>query len=274
VSARKPRKTLTLALVKVPFTDEHGCKGVFAPFTRPQAHKRTRIGVTLEGWPKLRIAFLSDFHTGSHHGDVARLERIVDETLAEKPDLVLLGGDFVNMLVFGRGRVSPRTIARILGAAKTPLGSFAVLGNHDYEYGALHIAEELSAQGIVVLDDEAQMVLHGNFAFDVVGIPDARIERETARCVLSSIELTHDPYWFAHVPAGPHLTWAGHTHGGQISLPLIGPFTNKSRAPLRWTYGHIHEGGRQLYVTSGIGTSGLPIRIGIRPEIVILDVTG
>jgi predicted MPP superfamily phosphohydrolase len=279
VSKREPRKTLTLALVKVPYTDERGRKGIFAPFTRAQRHRRTTLSVRLEGWPKLRVGFLSDFHTGSHHGDVTRLERLVEETLAQKPDLVLLGGDFMNMLAFGGGRVAPRVIARALGEAKAPLGSFAVLGNHDYEYGAAAIAEELRAAGLVVLDDAAQMVLHGNFAFDIVGIPDARIERASAHKALASLQrpsivLTHDPFWFAHVPAGPHLTLAGHTHGGQIVLPLIGPFTNKSQAPLRWTYGHIVEDGRQLYVTSGIGTSGLPIRFGARPEIVIIDIAG
>ena len=75
-----------------------------------------------------------------------------------------------------------------------------------------------------------------------------------------AIVLAHDPFWFAHVPAGPHLTLAGHTHGGQVRLPWIGAFTNASRAPLRWSLGHVVEEGRQLYVTSGIGTSVMKIR--------------
>jgi predicted MPP superfamily phosphohydrolase len=87
-----------------------------------------------------------------------------------------------------------------------------------------------------------------------------------------AIVLAHDPFWFAHVPRGPHLTLAGHTHGGQIRLPLLGAFTNASRAPLRWSYGHVAEEGRHLYVTSGIGTSGIPVRIGIPPEFAVIDV--
>ncbi len=76
------------------------------------------------------------------------------------------------------------------------------------------------------------------------------------------------------MPTGPHLMLAGHTHGGQIRFPLVGPITNASKAPLRWSYGLIAEGGRLLYVTSGIGTSGVPIRWGIPPEVVVLDLIG
>jgi hypothetical protein len=79
---------------------------------------------------------------------------------------------------------------------------------------------------------------------------------------------------FAHVPPGPHLTLAGHTHGGQIRIPGIGVITNASKAPLRWSNGLISERGRYLYVTSGIGTSGVPLRWGVPPGYAILDVTG
>jgi predicted MPP superfamily phosphohydrolase len=67
---------------------------------------------------------------------------------------------------------------------------------------------------------------------------------------------------------------AGHTHGGQIRLPGVGIITNARKAPLRWSHGLIHEGGRYLYVTSGIGTSGLPLRWGVPPEYGVLDVAG
>jgi hypothetical protein len=67
---------------------------------------------------------------------------------------------------------------------------------------------------------------------------------------------------------------AGHTHGGQIRIPGIGDITNASKAPLRWSNGLISEGERHLYVTSGIGTSGVPLRWGVPPGYAILDVTG
>jgi predicted MPP superfamily phosphohydrolase len=89
-----------------------------------------------------------------------------------------------------------------------------------------------------------------------------------------AIVLVHDPACFADLAKGPHMMLAGHTHGGQICVPGIGPLINMSRAPLRHSFGLIEEDGRRMYVTSGIGTSGLPIRIGVPPEIVLLHVTG
>ena len=123
---------LSRALTRPPYRDELGRKGWFERIARAHPHVVRRIGLKINGWPQwsrpLRIAFLSDFHTGSHSGDVARLEGIVAQAQSFNPDLVLLGGDFVNMQLFGGGRVPPRIIAKILGEMVGPRGSFAVLG--------------------------------------------------------------------------------------------------------------------------------------------------
>jgi uncharacterized protein len=117
-------------------------------------------------------------------------------------------------------------------------------------------------------------------AVDIIGVPNARATSVQARALITTIEpntptivLAHDPVWFADVPA-ENLTLAGHTHGGQIRIPGIGVVTNASRAPLRWTNGLVRERGRYLYVTSGIGTSGVPLRWGVPPGYAILDVSG
>ena len=94
----------------------------------------------------IRIAFISDFHTGSHSDDVARLDAIIAEASSFQPDLALFGGDYVNMQLFGGGRVPPSTIAAGLARLHAPLGRFAVLGNHDYEYGARDVASALNRQ--------------------------------------------------------------------------------------------------------------------------------
>src|SRR5262249_1621484 len=153
-----------------------------------------------------------------------RLEGIVAEARAFNPDLVLLGGDFVNMQLFGAGRVPPKVIAAVLARLDARYGQFAVLGNHDYLYGAREIARARRAHAITGLDDQSRSVKVKNHSIDLVGIPNARVE--SAQQLLAglvpdrpSIVLTHDPMWFANVPRGPHLTLAGHTHGGQISLP-------------------------------------------------------
>lgn len=161
------------------------------------------------------------------------------------------------------------------------LGRFAILGNHDYKYGEHDVAAALRSRGIVVLDNERQTVNFGGHQLDIVGVPDARVFRAESRALLSglsretpTIVLAHDPIWFADVPAGPFLTLAGHTHGGQIAFPGIGAVRNASSAPLRWSHGLVVEDGRQLYVTAGLGTSLLPLRIGVPPEFAVLDVNG
>ena len=279
------RSRLIRAVTRPPFRDELGRKGWFERIARARPHLIRRLQLMIDGWPRwsrpLRVVFLSDFHTGSHSDDVARLAGIVTEAQAFNPDLVFLGGDFVNMQLFGAGRVPPRVTAAILAELVGRHGQFAVLGNHDYLYGAEEIADALRGHAITVLDNESRTVNFENHSIDLVGIPDARVERPQSKQLLArlaperpTIVLTHDPVWFASVPAGPHLTLAGHTHGGQISLPGLGVVKNSSKAPLRWTHGLVMERGQYLYVTSGIGTSGVPLRWRVRPEFVVLDVTG
>ena len=277
---------LTHRLVRPPFRDEKGRKGLLERFAHAPPHRVEWRALTLPGWPRfarpLRIAFLSDFHVGSHTGDVERLAAIVAEASALSPDLALFGGDFVNMIPFGGGRVPPHVIARLLGALNAPLGRLAVLGNHDRNYGPGEITEALRREGVTMLDAAVpHPVAFDGGEIDVLGIHDARMDQPQSRKMLAALTpqrpclvLAHDPYWFTHLPAGPHLMLAGHTHGGQICLPLIGPLRNASRAPMRWTHGLVEEDGKRMFVTSGIGCSGLPLRIGCPPEYLMLEVNG
>ena len=207
--------------------------------------------------------------------------RLSIDVAALAPDLVLYGGDYVNMQPFGGGRVPPRTIAAILSRLEAPLGRFAILGNHDYVYGARAVIDALEHHGIPVLDHARRSMRFQNHAIDLVGVPDAGMTRGEAYALLAglsaerpTIVLAHDPVWFAHLPTGPHFMLAGHTHGGQIRLPGIGIIRTATKAPRRWTHGLVEERGQYLYVTSGIGTSGLPLRWGVPPEIVLLDTAG
>lgn len=286
MSERRPFQERVIgAIVRRPYDDEAGHKGLFGRVAHAQPHVVRRFELTLPGWPRfakpLRIAFLSDFHVGSHTGDVGRLAAIAREAAAYSPDLVLYGGDYMNMQPWAGGRVPPRTIAAALAQLTGRCGRFAVLGNHDYIYGELAVSRALRSAGIVVLDHGQQAFEYEHHSIDVVGVPDAHVQWHAARGFLAglsrhkpTIVMTHDPARFAEVPDGPFLTLAGHTHGGQIKLPIVGALLNASRAPLRWSHGHVIEGGRHLIVTAGLGTSGVPLRIGVPPEYVIVDVTG
>lgn len=268
-----------------PFTDAQGHKGLLGALARPQPHVVRRYSLTLPGWPKfdrpLRIALLSDFHIGSHTGDVPRYTALALEVAALLPDLVLFGGDYMNMQILGGGRVPPRVIARLLARIMGRHGRFAILGNHDYIYGEQEVAAALHANGIAVLDHARGTFSFGKHQIDVIGVPDAHVVRPQAQSLLAglapdrpAIVLAHDPVWFKDVPPGPYLTLAGHTHGGQIKLPGLGVLKNSSRAPLRWSHGLVVEEGRHLIVTAGLGTSFMPLRIGVPPEFVLIEVTG
>jgi predicted MPP superfamily phosphohydrolase len=131
-----------------------------------------------------------------------------------------------------------------------------------------------------VLDRESRRITFEDIDFYLAGIPDEHLGCQQASSLLQNlppaptIVLAHDPAWFDSLAPGPYLMLAGHTHGGQIRLPGLGVIRNASKAPLRWSYGLIEEREQFLYVTSGIGTSGIPLRWRVPPEFVILDLIG
>ena len=266
-----------------PFADPYGDKGWWTWLSRAPAHKVSRIQIEVAGWPQfsrpLRILFLSDLHVGSHAGDVERLTRILISTAEFHPDLMCLGGDYINGLLFGSGRVPPETTAAILGRVKPPLGAFGVLGDHDELFGAPAIVRALRDAGLTVLRDEGASITFEGQEITLLGVTPgaARLSELTRQAPpgLPKIVLAHDPAAFALVPDDAvSLMLCGHTHGGQIQLPWLGPVVNMSDAPLKWTYGHVVKGNCHLYVTSGIGTSLAPLRLGISPEVVLLEVRG
>ena len=116
-TGHRSRSRLSRAITRPPFSDEFGRKGWFEKISRAQRHAVRHLNLEVSGWPQwprpLRAAFLSDFHTGSHADDTVRLNLIINDAASFKPDVVLFGGDYVNMQLFGGGRVPPRTIARI-----------------------------------------------------------------------------------------------------------------------------------------------------------------
>jgi predicted MPP superfamily phosphohydrolase len=276
---------LASAFARPPFYDEKGLKGLFGKISRAQQHLVRHFHLEIAGWPQwqrpLRVIFLADFHTGSHLDDVARLDLIMAEAARLTPDLVLFGGDYVNMQLFGGGRVPPWAIARILSRINAPLGRFAILGNHDYDYDERAVADAMRDNGITVLEYERHAARFLDHPIQIAGVPDAHITRPEAYDLLAdlspnmpAIVFAHDPVWFRHLPAGPYLMLAGHTHGGQIQLPGIGIVRKATKAPRRWCHGLVKERDQYLYVTSGLGTSGVPIRWGVPPEFAVLDLIG
>lgn len=240
----------------------------------------------------IRIAALADIHACEPWMTVERIGEIVAETNRLEPDLVVLLGDYV-CAIYGwqRGIIPMRDWAEALSGLRAPLGVYAVLGNHDWRLGGEEARAALEASGVTVLENDARL-LHpdGAESFWLAGLADQRVEelgggryrgRDDLPATLARIDdgspiilLAHEPDIFPAVPPRVGLTLSGHTHGGQCRLPLVGPLVVPSRYWRRYAYGHIVESGGHLIVSGGLGYSGLPIRIGMPPEIVLVEIGG
>ena len=264
-------------LPPVPFAADMPHKGVWERFTKAQNHVWRRYMVKGEVSGSLTCVVLSDLHTGSHAGDLERLDGIMREIDGRSCHLLLLPGDFVNMQVFGGGRIRPEATAEVLSTLARRIPAVAVLGNHDSEYGTRHVASALEHNGIQVLFNDWRAIETTAGLIHVAGLEDHSTGQPDVVRALGGIPrlgttlvLAHDPASFAAIPSGPIATVCGHTHGGQICLPWFGPLVNASDAPLSCTHGHITDGGRNLIVSAGLGTSGLPLRANCPPELVEL----
>ena len=232
------------------------------------------------GWPALRIGVLSDLHASHPHVTQPRIARLVERILAEAPDLVLLPGDFVCTRTPGQRPLPMRAVAEAL-APLTRTRTVATLGNHDHEHGAREVMAELGRAGIEVLYNATTTIAWGGGTLQLAGIPcneDSRFD--TGRALrqvepgLPLLVLSHMPDPFPLLPAQAQLTVAGHTHGGQVAIPGLPPPVTCSRLPRRQSRGLHRSGDRFLYVSAGIGMSGLPVRFGVPPEIAVLTLSG
>ena len=247
------------------------------------ASLRTReYRLDLPHWPAacsgLRVVALADLHVGSPWNGLDNLRRVVERANAAKPDLVLLLGDYVIHGVRGGAFVPPEAIAPELAKLSAPLGRYAVLGNHDGWFNAPRTRLALETAHIPVIDERAIPLERGACAFWLAGVGDFWTTRHDVGHALAGIPdgapllvATHNPDVFPDIPARVALTLAGHTHGGQVWLPLVGRPIVPSRYGQRFAIGPIVEDGRHLFVTPGIGTSIVPVRFLVPPEVSVLE---
>jgi hypothetical protein len=255
--------------------------GVAAAYALVEPARLTvrRRDVRTDRWPKaldgLRIAAVSDLHVGAPHVGERKLERVVELVNAQNPDLIALLGDYADPTVKGGEPVAPERVAEQLARLGAPLGVFAVLGNHDWLHYGARVPRALRHAGIEVLENDAQAIERDGQVLWVVGLADPNERQPAARAALALvpegqplIALTHDPDLFAHVRHRAALTLAGHTHAGQVSLPLI----RRAVAPTRRGYVQdlVEEAGGTLYVSRGVGTAQLPIRLNAPPEVAVI----
>jgi predicted MPP superfamily phosphohydrolase len=269
----------------------------------------TRYRVSPPNWPKglsLKLALIADVHACDPFMSVERIRGIVEQTHSLEPDAVLLLGDYVASHSLGRYAtpVKHADWARALGHLKAPLGVHAVLGNHDWwddlavqkrGSGCPRAGLALQDAGIILHDNTAMRLAKDGFGVWLAGLGDqqafwrTRVQqlRDGVKYIgvddlagtLSQVHddapivlMAHEPDIFASVPDRVALTVAGHTHGGQIRVLGYAPVV-PSRFGNRYVYGHIVEGGRNLIVSGGLGCSGIPVRFGSPPEIVMVELS-
>jgi uncharacterized protein len=219
----------------------------------------------------LTLAFASDFHAGpSTHPEL--FATVIDELIRRKPDVILLGGDFVSCkardvdaLIQGLSRCNP------------PLGKYAVLGNHDLWSDDVYITRQLASARVEVLVNQGFPLRPPFDCVSICGIDDpwtgrADVARAFADANPVRIFLTHSPDGLLLLDKEQFdVGFAGHTHGGQIALrdgtPIISAGGPLSRTHARGRF-EIPDNG-PLIVSRGVGCSSIPVRINADPELVI-----
>lgn len=228
------------------------------------------LGAAFDGY---RIALLTDLHASPL---VPRwwLDGAVQKTLALRPDLIALGGDYVD----DDAAYIP-SLREILRPLRAPDGVVAVLGNHDHYVDAAAVRAALAAAGVRELRNAATTITRGDSRLAIVGVGDLHCDVIDFEAALAGtpgdvprLVLSHHPDVFAYWPAELRLDLmlAGHTHGGQAYLPLIGPPFVPSQFGFRYLAGHYRDGERQLYVSRGVGVSGVPFRWRCPPELTLV----
>lgn len=228
----------------------------------------------------LRVAVIADLHVGAPHISIDKLRKIVARTNDLNPDLIVLPGDFVITGVVGGKFIEPELIADELKNLHARYGVYAVLGNHDWWEGGERIRDAIQSRGIRVLENEA-VELDATRKLWLVGLADLwtrKVDQDTPLGQIPTdanvLAFAHNPDIFVDTSPRINLLICGHTHGGQVNLPFYGRPVSVSKYGDRFASGLIIENGRHLFVSTGIGTSSLPGRFRVPPEINVLTVSG
>jgi uncharacterized protein len=258
----------------------------YATAVEPERLVTTRYRLALPGWRAgpLTIGVIADLHAGGPNMTLEHIVRAVERTNELAPDLIVLLGDYFAHHYFVTERVSYAAWGSEFARLRAPLGVWAILGNHDWWFDLDGVRVTLAEIGIPLLENHAVLLGEGSRRFWLAGLGD-QIAHVVGRGKFSGEDdlagtlaqvttddpvllLAHEPDVFPRVPDRVALTLCGHTHGGQIRIPLIWPALMPARYGGRLAYGHLVEGGRQMIISGGLGTSIVPMRLGVPPEIV------
>lgn len=271
----------------------------YAYFVEPRRLVVRHEELSIAGWDPafdgFRIAMIGDIHGGSNGADAAKLRKVVEEVNAERVDLVVLLGDYVSQErsskpISERGlRMPVAEMADDLSGMQARFGVIAVLGNHDGWFGDQKVVPDLQRVGYRVLQNEVFTVEQNGKALRFLGLIDHmkagdwKVYSDKAKAAAAPTEGSGDLVVLEHSPdilplvTGDlkisddlKLFLAAHTHGGQVWLPILGRPVIPSSYGQKYAYGHVYDRGVDMWVTSGVGTSILPLRFMVPPEVIVL----
>ena len=250
--------------------------GCYAAWLEPKWAELNTIDVVIDGLPApfegFTIAHLTDVHRHEPIG-LPYIRRCLNLAAGANPDVVAFTGDFVSQTA----DYMPGLAAEIRTLAER-FATYAVLGNHDYWAGADRVRDSLEEVGVRVLVNEAIAVERDSASLSLVGLDDLwegkpDLDRALARVPSESIKvvLEHNPDLIDDfAERGIELALCGHTHGGQVALPFVGPLIVPSKFGTKYAKGLFRMGKTQMYVNKGIGAIRPAVRFLTRPEVAVV----
>lgn len=287
------KATLALAIVGLLIA-------AYAYFIEPSRLVVNKYEIRIKNWNPafdgFRVALIADIHGGSNNVSEEKLRRMVSVANEQNVDAIFLLGDYVSRdpSDHSRLRMDPATVIENLSGLRAKHGVYVVLGNHDEAYAADVLLREFERTGYNVLNNKiAEIRLSDGNKLRIFGLLDHthigiwKNYSANAKRLLAPSDGTGDLIVLQHSPdAMPAITgdlsispdtriiFFGHTHGGQVWLPIIGSPVVPSMFGQKYAFGHVKEAGVDLFTTTGIGTSILPFRFLVPPEIAVITIRG